>query len=227
MGGDGAQQGPSSIPGQELTGEDRIREIVAASTTVPGWTEGEDARRLVLAALEAEDDATIVAIGAFMGRCTVLLGAACRLRGSGKVFSFDPFDCSGDAFSVPHYRDIVRAAGAPSLEAAFRRNIASLGLDPWVEASKATAAEGAANWVRPIDLLLLDGDQSPQGARDAFERWVPFLKRGGTIVLRNTRDRNYAEGHDGHRRLAVEELVPPRFSDIRQVGATTFALKAV
>jgi hypothetical protein len=55
---------------------------------------------------------------------------------------------------------------------------------------------------------------------------VPFLKPGGTIILRNTRDRVYEEGHDGHRRLVAEELVAPRFEAVRQVGATTFAIKS-
>jgi len=205
---------------------DQIDAIVAASEGIPGWIAGEDARELALASWAAAAGATIVEIGAFMGRCTVLLAAARRLRGSGKVFSFDPFDCSGDAFSVPRYRALLKAAGDASLAAAFSRNIARLGLESWVETITATAAEGAAGWNRPVDLLLLDGDQSPEGARQAFEQWVPFLKPGGTIVLRNTRDRTYAEGHDGHRKLAVEELVPPRFNGFRQVGATSFAIKA-
>jgi hypothetical protein len=55
--------------------------------------------------------------------------------------------------------------------------------------------------------------------------WAPFLKRGGLLVLGNTRDREYAEGHDGNRRLAMEELVPPLYSGVRRVGATTFAIK--
>src|SRR5262249_31202132 len=33
--------------------------------------------------------------------------------------------------------------------------------------------------------------------------------------------RGYAEGHDGHRRLVLEEIVPPAYQEIRQVGATT------
>jgi len=88
------------------------------------------------------------------------------------------------------------------------------------------AAGVAATWELPIDLLLLDGDQSPRGAREAFDSWVPFLKPGGIIVLRNTKPREYAEGHDGHRRLVVEQIFPPRFTDVRLVGATTFARKA-
>ena len=206
--------------------EDHLDSIMAASAAIPGWLEGEEAREVALASWAAAAGATIVLIGAFMGRSTVLLAAPRRLRGSGKVYCFDPFDCSGDAFSVPYYQSLLKATGLDSLEAAFDRNIARAGLEAWVEKSKSTAAEGAARWTRPVDLLLLDGDQSPQGARDAYERWVPFLRAGGMLILRNTRDRKYAPGHDGHRRLAVEELIPPRYSEIRHLGATTFAVKA-
>jgi hypothetical protein len=204
---------------------DSIEGIVAASTTVRGWTAGEDAMQVALASLGLPDGATIVEVGVFMGRCTVLLAGPRRLRGSGKVHCIDRFDCSGDAFSVPHYMAELEAAGVDDLEDLFLKNMARLGLESWVDIHKGSARDAAADWSQPIDLLLLDGDQSPAGAREAYEAWMPFLKKGGTIVLRNTRDREYNEGHDGHRRLAVQELVTPKFSAVRQVGATTFAIK--
>jgi MMP 1-O-methyltransferase len=203
-----------------------IDEIVAASASVPGWIEGEDAKEVARASFSLCDGAVVVEVGAYMGRCTVLLAGARRLRGTGIVHCVDPFDCSGDAFSVPHYLDGLRATGMDSLEDAFRHNTARLGLDRWIEVHRGTELEVAASWSQPVELLLLDGDQSPVGARAAYERWVPFLRRGGTIVLRNTRDRKYAEGHDGHRRLVLEEIQPPHFYDIRQVGATTLAVKS-
>lgn len=202
-----------------------VEEVTAAAASVPGWTDGEDARKVALASLALPDEATIVETGVYMGRCTVLLAGARSLRGSGRVHCVDPFDCSGDPFSVPHYLSKLEATGIASLEEAFRRNIARLGLDPWIEVHKGTDLEIAAGWSQPIDLLLLDGDQSPAGARAAYEAWSPFLRRGGTIVLRNTGERQYAEGHDGHQRLVVEEIRPPRYRDIRQVGMTTFATK--
>ena len=186
---------------------------------------GEEACAVALASLALGDDPQIVEVGVFMGRCTVLLAAARRLRGSGTVHCIDPFDCSGDAFSVPYYRDELTKSDAPSLEAAFRAHMSRFDLDAWIDVHRGTATEVAPTWSRPIDMLLLDGDQSPKGARDAYEAWVPHLKPGATIILRNTRNRVYEEGHDGHRRLALEEVVPPRYVDIRQIGATTIATK--
>lgn len=203
-----------------------LQDYIQISSTIPGWTRNEDAEELARASFSLGKDAVIVEVGAFLGCCTVLLAGARCVRSSGKVHSVDPFDCSGDAFSLPYYRDIVASLGGGSLRDHFEANIRRAGLSSWVKVHQGRAGEVAATWERPIDLLLLDGDQSPRGARDAFDSWVPFLKPGGTIVLRNTKPREYAEGHDGHRRLVVEQIFPPRFTDVRLVGATTFARKA-
>ena len=203
-----------------------IEDIVAAALTVPGWTETDDARAIVRAALDLPANPMLVEIGVYMGRCTALLAGARRGRGDGMVHCIDPFDGSGDAFSVPHYANGVKAAGFDSLEEAFRAGMTRLGLHGWYEVHRASAARAAAEWYAPIQLLLLDGDQSPAGARLAFELWAPFLVPGGTLVLRNTRDREYAEGHDGHRRLVEEELIHPHYRNVLQVGATTIATKA-
>jgi precorrin-6B methylase 2 len=203
-----------------------LQEYIQISSLIPGWTRNEDAEELARASLSLSRNAIIVEIGAFLGCCTVLLAGARYVRGSGEVHSVDPFDGSGDAFSVPHYRDIVASLGGGSVRAHFEANIQRAGLSGWVKVHQGRAAEVAATWELPIDLLLLDGDQSPRGAREAFDNWVPFLKPGGIIVLRNTRPREYAEGHDGHRRLVVEQIFPPLFIEVRLVGATTFARKA-
>jgi predicted O-methyltransferase YrrM len=204
---------------------DDIERILTASAAIPGWTAGDDAREVALASYALPAPAIIAEIGVFMGRCTALLAGARRLRRSGKVHCVDPFDCSGDGFSVPFYLSELKATGKTSLVEVFCSNMAKCQLDDWIELHTGRAADVAARWSQPLDLLLLDGDQSPHGARTAYESWIPFLKHGGIIIVRNTRDRQYAEGHDGHRRLAVEEVAAPRYSNIRQVGATTFAVK--
>jgi MMP 1-O-methyltransferase len=204
---------------------DDIEGIVGASAAIPGWWQRKDARELALASYSLPDGAAIAEIGAFMGSGTVLLAGPRRLKGSGKVHCVDPFDCSGDAYSIPFYHRMLEETGKTSLYEAFWQNIANYQLDDWVEVHKGTAQDVATGWSKPIDLLLLDGDQSPSGARAAYDSWIPFLQRGGIIVVHNTRDRQYDEGHDGNRRLAIGEILPPRYGDIRQVGDITFGTK--
>jgi len=205
---------------------DDVREFLECSAAIPGWTRGEDAEAVARASLALGHNPVIVEIGVFLGSCTVLLAGPRRRCGSGIVHCVDPFDGSGDAFSVPHYRRILDSLGGGSLRYHFDANIASAGLGDWVQVHEGRAAEIAANWTQPIDLLLLDGDQSPEGARSAYDAWAKFLKPGGILVLRNSGAHDYAEGHDGHRRLAVAEVVPGRYEEIRQLGDTMIARKA-
>jgi predicted O-methyltransferase YrrM len=201
-----------------------IEHIVSASMTVFGWRNGEALAEIALASWRLRSDATIVESGVFMGRSTALLAGARRLRGSGKVHCVDPFDCSGDAFSIPHYLQALKDTGDDSLEEVFRRNMARLGIERWIELHKGRSQDLAARWSRSIDLLLLDGDQSPTGAREAYEAWMPHLRRDGIIIMGNVHLQPN-EGHDGNSRLAVEEVIPPRYSGIRRVGSTVFAVK--
>jgi hypothetical protein len=105
-------------------------------------------------------------------------------------------------------------------------NIKAADLSEWVEVHHGVAANIAKNWTTPIDLLVLDGDHSRQGAREAYDSWSPFLKPGGIIAIHNSNDRVYAHDHDGHRQLVVEEISLPGYTDICLVATTTFARNA-
>ena len=201
-------------------------DYLTMSSSVRGWRKGEEAAAVHEASYSRCDGAIIVEVGVFLGRSTILLAGARKLRGSGKVYCIDPFDCSGDDCSVPIYQEILASIGGGSLREHFDRNITKAGLTEWVEVHQLTAADAARNWHDLIDLLLLDGDQSPAGARRAFDAWVPHLKPGGVLILGNSVPRNYAETHDGNWLLASTELAYPRFINIRDVGAATIAIKA-
>jgi predicted O-methyltransferase YrrM len=206
---------------------EQIAEYLHLSSRIAGWTRGEEARTLALVSHGLPEGAIVVEIGSFLGSGTVLLAGPRKMRGSGKVHCVDPFDCSGDAFSVPVYEGILAELGGGTLRERFDENIRRAGLADWVEVHQGGAHEIAQTWTTPVDLLFLDGDQSRQGARAAYESWVPFLKPGGIIAVHNTEARVYAPDHDGNRRVALEEVVPPRYTDIRLVAATTFARKVV
>ena len=102
--------------------------IIQLSEQIPGWTRGIEAEALAARAHALDDDACIVEIGSFLGSGSVLLAGARKLQGSGKVHCVDPFDGSGDDFSVPHYQAILGA----SVGRTQRRQLplTSLGLNP-------------------------------------------------------------------------------------------------
>jgi hypothetical protein len=194
---------------------------------VPGWLQPDEAAEIARRTLALPDDPTIVEVGTFMGRSSVVLAGARNLAGSGSVHCVDPFDASGDAFSVPHYQRILETSGSGSVEETFLSYVRKAGVADRITVQRGTAKQVAASWHRPVDLLLLDGDQSPAGALEAFLCWLPFVKVGGMVIIRNSADREYAAGHDGNRRLVETWVTRPRFRDIEQFGDTCIAGKAI
>lgn len=223
----GAAMSPGpAAPSGEAAALTALELYLRRSAEIPGWIRGEQAEALALASFALPGAPVIVQIGTFFGSAAVLLAGARRLQGSGRVYCIDPFDCSGDDFSVPHYRRILSEAGGGALREHFDRNIRRAGLQRWVEAIEGRAEDIAMGWNTPIDLLALNGDQSPAGARAAYRAWAPFLKPGGVIAVHNSAPGPHAPGHDGHRRLVEDEIRPPAYGDLRLVGATTFARRA-
>jgi predicted O-methyltransferase YrrM len=197
---------------------------IARARRIPGWVRGPEAVALATYSSALPDGAVIVEIGSFLGVSAVLLAGARKLRGSGLVHCVDPFDASGDAFSAPIY-DTIGVARGSSLRQRFDSNIRRAGLGDWVAVHPGRDSAVAATWATPIDMLFLDGDQSPAGAQAAYTSWAPFLKHNGIIAIHNSASGTYEAGHDGHRRLVTETIRPPQYAEITCIGTTTFARK--
>jgi predicted O-methyltransferase YrrM len=204
----------------------RLGPYLAYGFTIPSWLGRHEGLALASACYTLPANSVVVEIGTFLGKSAIMLAGARKARGSGRVHCIDPFDGSGDAFSVPVYREIADADPRP-LRARFQANIERAGLTDWVVVHVGTAAGVAASWTEPIDMLFLDGDQSPEGARLAYDAWEPFLKVGGRVALHNSNDRVYAPGHDGIRLLATGTVRPPRYDDIHCIESTTFARRVL
>jgi predicted O-methyltransferase YrrM len=203
-----------------------LEDYLKLSEKIPGWTRGEEARALAEAAYALEENAVVVEIGSFFGAGAVILAGARKLRGSGKVHCVDPFDGSGDSFSVPYYQVLLRDFGQSTLRQHFDRNLLESGVSGFVEAHQGTAESVGATWTIPVDMLFFDGDQSPAGVVSAYKAWSPWLKPGGTIALHNSDPREYAKDHDGHYLLAKSTIKAPRYVERRIVGSITFARRA-
>ena len=200
-----------------------LKKYLRLSEKRPGWTRGPEAEALANASFSLPENAVIVEIGSFFGSGTILLAGPRQLRRSGMVHAVDPFDGSGDSFSIPYYDEIIAAHQGRPLRELFDESLRLAELSDWVEVHQARAPEIGASWTTPIDLLFLDGDQSPIGARAAYEAFERWLKPGAVIALHNSNPREYHPEHEGHRRLVLEEILPPRYTDIKLITSTTFA----
>jgi MMP 1-O-methyltransferase len=191
------------------------------SARIPGWKRGDEAVELARASRALPPHAIIVEIGSFMGSSAVLLAGARKSCGSGKVHCIDPFDASGDAHSVPIYKELRDKVGRP-LREVFEDNLRRAAVRDWVEVHQGYAPEIGRSWGMPIDMLFMDGDQSYQEVMKTYDIWSPHLKIGGILVVGNST--STIPSHDGSRRLVLERISPPEYS-VRQVVNTTFAVK--
>lgn len=203
-----------------------LGKYLAQSCYIPGWMLEHESVAYIETAYNLPENAVILEIGSFVGKSAVLLAGARKLRNSGKVHCIDPFDASGEPFSVPFYERVAKRRKIPLVDW-FKENIDWCGLTDWVEVYKGGALEIRPSWTLSVDMLCLDADQSSQGARAIYEAFIPFLKPGGIVTLKNTADRDYDEGHDGNRRLLLETIVEPQYTDILTVQSVTFARKVM
>jgi len=206
---------------------ERLQMYLRLSERIPGWTRGAEAMALAERAYSLPPGAIVVEIGTFFGSGAVLLAGARKLQRSGKVHCVDPFDASGDEFSVPHYQAIISAHSGLAPREQFDEHMRKSGLAAWVVAHEGTAEQIAATWNTPIDLLFIDGDQSPAGARSAYLAWAPWLKAGGVLALHNSDPHEYADGHDGHFRVAQEFVKAPAYDTVEVIGSITFGRKVL
>jgi predicted O-methyltransferase YrrM len=202
----------------------RLGWYVWQSRRTLGWTRGAEAVALARHAYALPGSPTVVEVGSFLGCSTVLLAGARKLRGSGRVHAVDPFDASGDQYSAPFYRAIVGLEPGALLER-FEANLRRAGVRAWVDVHRGRAEEIAAAWSTPVDLLFLDGDQSPAGARTGYLAWAGHLRPGAVVAVHNSLATE--PEHDGSLRLVEDLIRPPAYRDVRLVGSTTFARRAI
>lgn len=147
--------------------------IVERVSGIEGWLE--PAEILLLERL-ARRGGTIVEIGSYRGRSTVVLAEGVKAGAGGVVWAIDPH--AGSAFFTPGHT----FNGADN--AAFMCNVAPVA--DVVRVINLPSGEVGRWWARPIDLLWIDGDHTEAGARLDWELWTPHVTPGGVVALHDT-----------------------------------------
>lgn len=203
-------------------GDSQLNPYLKAALDTPGWRCEEDLLQLGRLCQSLRRDAVIAEVGCLFGRTSIILAGARKIEGTGRVHCIDPFDASGDAFSVPYYTAMLAQHGGGDLLDHFNHYIGRSDLKDQTVVHRGTDIEIGKTWTAPIDLLILDGDQSRGGARRTYDEWIKFLMPGGWLVIGNSAIRNYSEGHDGNAQLFMSAVCAPKFTNIQR-GDTSFA----
>jgi predicted O-methyltransferase YrrM len=150
----------------------------------------------------AADAGVVVEIGVFEGSSAVVLASA-MARGA-ELHLVDPFmDESGWALRSDARAD-PRAARLAVRRAAGRGGPALV----W---HRVTSEQAAREWDgRPVDVVFVDGDHSPEGCRLDWDLWHPFVAPGGAVAFHDARlGRPGGAGGEGPTAV-VDELVRAR-----------------
>jgi hypothetical protein len=142
---------------------------------VPGHLGEHEARFLGLLAACVPARGTIVEIGRFKGRSTVMLAKVAAHYNLGPVVAIAPHNSAIllDRQSNPKsssYND-------------FLNSIHAAGLSNHVESHVAYSADVASSWNRPIRLLWIDGDHSYEGVKKDLDGFFPHLVSLGVVAL--------------------------------------------
>jgi predicted O-methyltransferase YrrM len=156
---------------------DGFRSALAAIEQVEGWLSDDQARRLWDCARDLPDAASIVEIGSFRGRSTIILALAAP---SGAVVT--AIDPHGGSDRGPQEIRPDAVVGDQD-NAVFAANVNAAGVAGRVRHIRLFSQQALDSISGPIDLLYVDGAHRYRWARDDIARWGTRVRRGGVMLI--------------------------------------------
>lgn len=154
-----------------------FRSALAAIEHVEGWLSDNQARRLWERARELPNDASIVEIGSFRGRSTIVLALAAPSGAT--VTAIDPH--GGGDRGPQEIRP--NAAVGDRDNAAFSANLKAAGVTATVHHVRMSSQQALGATSGPIDLLYVDGAHRYRPARDDIAGWGARVRTGGVMLI--------------------------------------------
>ena len=184
-----------------------ISSVLQRIKSIDGWLDEQEADLLMTTMLKAcitlQDGHTVVEIGSYQGKSTVVLGSVMKTYfPQGKVYAIDPHN------GVVGAADQGLQATAPTL-VTFNRNIAQAGLEEVVTLIQQCSFE--VEWDRPISYIFIDGlHDYPNVARDHWH-FAAHVKKGGYIAFHD-----YADYYPGVQAFVNELLAGEEYVKVAQ-----------
>jgi predicted O-methyltransferase YrrM len=143
---------------------------------VDGWLTPREIEFLALLGAYPKAAGSILEIGSFRGRSTIVLAKAAELSDQATVHAVDPLD-------LDEWMEQTAAKKQSSPRAILEKNLASCGVSEKIQVHQAYSHKLAPTWNQPLRVLWIDGDHTYQGALADYENYLPHLAVGGIIAF--------------------------------------------
>ncbi|MFS2295071.1 MAG: class I SAM-dependent methyltransferase [Actinomadura sp.] len=166
------------------------------------------------------DAGPLLEIGTYCGKSAIYLGAAARAVGS-IVVTVDHHHGSEENQAGWEYHDpslVDPSTGRMDTLPAFRKTIASAGLEDEVVAIVGQSRTVSAFWRTPLALLFIDGGHAEEHAQGDYEGWAPHVAVGGALVIHDV----FPDPKDGGQapyHVYLRALESGAFEERRVVGS--------
>jgi len=158
-----------------------ISDAIELSSRLEGWLSINEQRLLYSLAREVRPDQSIVELGAWQGKSTVMLAAGAISGGNkSSIFSVDYFS----AIPTTDYGYASHLTGSSDYLEAFQRNLSKAHLAERVTPIRSHTGKAAETWTGPpIGLLFIDADHRYESVREDFLAWVRHCAGGSRVAF--------------------------------------------
>lgn len=147
---------------------------------ITGYLFEEEARVLFNLAIQLPEHSTMIELGCYCGRSSVIFAEVARAKGS-KLICVDVFKSNFDATPLK---------GSVALKQ-FTDNILVPYYD-YVELIKAKTTAASSHVVdSSVDFIFIDADHSYKGVKADCAHWLPKLKSGGIVAFHDFHGGNF------------------------------------
>ena len=162
------------------TVDTEFADVLAAIAPIEGWLTDDQARRLWDSAEVLHAGQSIVEIGSFQGRSTVVLARAAEPGVS--VTAIDPHAGTDRGPQEITGKELEAEGDSHT----FLRNLADAGVRDRVTYLRRWSDEAISDHEGRVDLLYIDGAHRFGPARDDIRRWGALVPPGGTLLIHDS-----------------------------------------
>ncbi|PWT85164.1 MAG: hypothetical protein C5B57_03440, partial [Blastocatellia bacterium] len=185
------------------------RAILDRMRPIEGWLEDGEAELLMSLTervlTSRTQPATILEVGSYCGRSTVVLGSTIQALGArARVFAIDPHRGELGALDSSYGLEVRQ-----STYATFRQNLVEAGLSRIVEPIVRRSFE--VEWSRPIHLMFIDGLHDYLSVSQDLAHFLDWVVADGYVVFHD-----YIEMFPGVVRCVTDALASGRFRQVEQ-----------